>query len=443
MQASSGGEAQSRLEQYYQRQSRLISASQKIDMYQMALKSGRGAVLTDVDDREYIDFSSGDCVANIGYCHPYLVKAVSEQIGTLNHATSVRYPSEPNLALASRLVEVAPIDPPAKVLFAISGTDACEAAYKLMKAYSGRPRVMSNMGAVHGFALGTLSMTAFRGFSEYLTLSDGTKVPYPYCYRCPMGTSRQECSLDCLSYVEDYVFNTVCEPEQVAGWIIEAAQGDAGYIVPPPEYMQGVERICRKHGILLVLDEILLGLGRSGKFFAFQHFGLHPDLIVLGKALGAGIPLGAVVGRADIMDCIPGKHISSTTGSLVATAAGVAVLDAIRDDGLVANAEEVGGYLLGLLKELEGKYRSIGNVRGLGLGIGVEVVDPKDGKTIAPSLALEIAKGALGNGVLMSVFGMHFNVLMVAPPLVLDREQARLGVERLEQAISEVESRSA
>lgn len=430
----------SNLVEYYQREDQLVGISQKIDLFPMALKSGRGATLKDVDDKEYIDFSSGDCVANIGYCHPYLVKAVSEQVATLNHSMAVRYPGGPNLALAARLIELAPMDYHKKVLFASSGSDACEAAGKLAKAFTKRPRLIANMGGVHGFGLGNMSMTSFPGYSGFITTSDSTKVPYAYCYRCPVGHKYGSCSLECLSYVEDYVFRTACDPDQVAAWIIEAEQGDSGFIAPPLEYLRGVERICRKHGILLVLDEVLMGLGRSGKLFAFEHFGISPDMVVLGKSLGAGIPIGVVVGRAEVLDSMPGKLLNSTLGSLIGSAAGLAVLDAIRDNRLVENAASQGDYLIRRLDGLKSKYSSIGDIRGLGLGIGVEIVDRRDGKSPDAGLALLITKEAVRNGLLFCPFGYHMNVLMIAPPLVITREQAEQGVQILDAALAQAEA---
>lgn len=432
---------ESRVARIYGEEVTVLSSAQKVEMFPIALERGRGALLWDADGREYIDFSSGGCNANIGYGHPHYVQALSDQAAKLSFNLSVFNAHEANARLARRLAELVPITGEKKVLFAVSGTDACEAVYKLVKSYNGRPRIITNMGAVHGFTMGALSLSGFPGFSKFLTLSDVTKVPFPYCYRCPLAAERATCGIRCLSYVEDYVFRTVCEPEVVAAWVIEVVQGDAGYIVPPPEYLEGVERICRKHGILLVADEILMGLGRSGRNFAFEHFQVHPDVVILGKALGGGIPLGAVVGREDVMERIPGEHVSSMGGGVLAMAAGLAVLDVTREEDLAANARSVGACLLDLLKGLVGRYRVVGDVRGLGLGIGVEIVDHGDGKSPAPALAREIAKTAARNGVLMFVLGILGNVLMVSPPLVLSEEQARFGAERLESAIREVERR--
>lgn len=430
---------ESRVFRIYNDEGALLSSAQKVEMFPIALERGKGALLWDADGREYIDFSSGGCVANIGYGHPHYVRALTKQADKLSFNLSVFNANEANVNLARRLVELVPIDGESKVMFAVSGTDACEGVYKLLKSFPRRPRIITNMGAVHGFTMGALAMSAFPGFSELLTLSDVTKVPFPYCYRCPMGEDRSSCGLACLAYVEDYVFNTVCDPQQVAGWVVEAMQGDAGYIVPPAEYLAGVERICKKHGILLVADEILTGLGRTGRNLAFQHFDLHPDVVILGKALGGGIPLGAVIGRADVMEVMPGKHVSSSSGAVLGMAAGLAVLDVLRDEMLAANAATVGNLLKGLLASLVREYSCVGDLRGLGLGIGVEIVDPRDGRTPSPEMAREIAKMAARNGVLMFVLGIHGNVLMVSPPLVLSGDQARIGAERLESAIAEVD----
>ncbi len=402
-----------------------------------AMTAGKGAWLTDASGRHFLDFEAGGCVANTGYCHPRVVAAICEQASRLTHNCFALMGNDVTVDLASRLVSLTPGDFEKKVWFGLSGSDANDCVYKLARWHSGRPRLIACIGAYHGQTMGALALSGLRSQSRFITLSDVVKIPYPYCYRCPFGLRHPTCGVHCLTYVCDYLFQTVCDPQDVAAFVIEPIQGDAGTIVPPSEYLTGVADLCREHGILLVVDEVLTGLGRTGKMLAIEHTGVIPDLVVLGKALGSGIPMSAVVGKAEVLDSMVGGHLLTVGGNTIGSAAAIATLDVIHDEDLASAASRIGGMIVRGLREMKKRHRLIGDVRGAGLLVGLEMVDDNDRP--AGREAHKVCYAAYKRGLVMIFLGLHGNVLRINPPLVMTAEEAARGLSILDDALSDVE----
>lgn len=415
----------------------LISSAQLNRVFPLALDSGEGPRLIDETGREYIDFTCGSHVALLGYSHPRLVAALTNQLQKLNHNCLAMSDTQAVVELAHRLVTLTPGDFPKKVWFGTSGSDANDFVYKIVRFARGRSRIVTHMGSYHGITLGAAGLSGWKSLSGFITLSDVVKVPYPYCYRCAFCSQPDRCGLECFEFLRVHVFNTLCDPVDIAAFVVEPIMGDGGVIVPPHEYMTKLANLAKDIGALLVADEVLVGLGRTGRLFACEHFGWQPDLVVMGKALGGGIPLSAVVGQAKVMDAIRVGQAISTGGSILAAVAANVTLD-ILSEGIVERATELGAYLETRLRDSLAGQVLIGDVRGLGMLFGLEI-ESGDGHP-DPRSARAICYAAWQEGVLVRPFGIFRNVVMVAPPLTIERHQLDLGLERLLKAVERVEA---
>src|SRR6202011_4807861 len=341
--------------------------------YPLVAKQGRGLVITDVDGNEFFDFSSGIAVTSTGHCHPRVVAAIQEQAAELIHmsGTDFYYPSL--VTLAERLSKIAPMPRPHRVYYGNSGPEAIECALKLARYHTGRQNIISFFGAFHGRTMGALSLTASkpqqkRRFAPFVP--GVTHVRYPYASRgCSGGPQEEEAfALACARYIEDKLFKTTLPPEEVAAIILEPIQGEGGYVVAPDIFLQEIRRICDRHGILLIADEVQSGAGRTGKWWAIEHSGVEPDIVCIAKGIASGMPLGICMARAEIMDWVPGSHASTFGGNPICIAASLATLDIIEREG-IANAATVGAAALARLDAWVGKYEIVGDVRGRGLMI--------------------------------------------------------------------------
>jgi len=319
--------------------------------YPLVAKSGRGVVVTDVDGNEFFDFSAGIAVTSTGHCHPEVVAAIQKQAGELIHMSGTDFYYENMVTLAERLSKIAPMSGPHKIYYGNSGTEAIEAALKLARYHTKRQNVIAFFGAFHGRTMGALSLTASKPQQKrrFAPLVPGvTHVRYPDVYRgCSAGPQEAEAfALGCARFIEDKLFKTTLPPEEVAAIFVEPIQGEGGYVVAPTVFMQELRRICDKHGILLVADEVQSGVGRTGKWFAIEHTGVQPDIVCMAKGIASGMPLGVMMSRADIMDWVPGSHASTFGGNPVCIAAALATLDVIEKEGLLANSAEVGNHMV-------------------------------------------------------------------------------------------------
>jgi 4-aminobutyrate aminotransferase len=427
-------------EDIYRREEQAIGQAMKIRLFPLVTERANGTRVYDPDGREYLDFSANWAVANTGYCHPEVVKAVCEQVAKNTFSSHCTVITEPAVELAERLIALAPGDFEKRVWFGLSGSDANDCVSKLFPLATGRSRLISFFGAYHGQTMGSLSLSGHTAQARFIGQGNVTKIPYPYCYRCPFGRERETCGLLCLDYLENWVFKSVSPPEDTAAVLVEAIQCDGGDVPAPDGYHHRLKAICEKHGILFVVDEVKVGFGRTGKMFGIEHYGVVPDAIVFGKPVASGLPLSGVIAPKAILDGSVATHLFTTAGNPISAAAGLATLDIINRENLPANAARMGEYLVSKLKEMASRVALIGDVRGKGLVIGVELV--KDRGTKEPA-SLETAKAvyqAYKHGLVVFYVGLHSNVLEITPPLTLSRADADEGLEKLEAALGDVEA---
>jgi len=406
--------------------------------YPLVAKSGRGIVVTDVDGNEFFDFSAGIAVTSTGHCHPEVVAAIQKQAGELIHMSGTDFYYESMITLAERLSKIAPMPGPHRIYYGNSGAEAVEAALKLTRYHTKRQNVIAFFGAFHGRTMGALSLTASKPQQKrrFAPLVPGvTHVRYPDVYRgCSGGAQDAEAfALGCARYIEDKLFKTILPPEEVAAIFIEPVQGEGGYVIAPTPFMQEVRRICDKHGILLVVDEVQSGIGRTGKWWAVEHTGVQPDIICSAKGIASGMPLGVMMSRADIMDWVPGSHASTFGGNPVCIAAALATLDVIEKENLLQNSAEVGAYMLKRMADWTKKHRIVGDVRGRGLMIGVEIVKDQKTKEYGAELRDRIVELAFERGILF--LGCGPSTVRIAPPLVVTKDEADAAIDALEESI--------
>ena len=422
-----------------ERDERVISPSY-VRFYPLVVESGRGCIIRDVDGNEYIDFNSGLVCMNIGHNHPKVIEAIKKQLERFLHYSNTDFYYREVVDLAERLCEITPGRFEKKVYYGNSGTEAVEAAVKLAKWHTRKPRFIGFISAFHGRTTGSLSFTASKPVQRryFFPLMPGvTHVPYPYCYRCPFKQTFPDCNYWCVDFIDEYVLQKYVPPEEVAAILFEPIQGEGGYVVPPEGYFQRLKKLADKYGILLIDDEVQAGMGRTGRWFAIEHWEVEPDIICMAKALASGLPLGATIARAKIMDWEGGSHASTFGGNPLSCVAAMAVIDTIKEQNLLDNAARQGNYIMKRLRELAEQSEIVGDVRGKGLMIGVEIVEDKDSKKPAPNLAKEIMMRSWKRGVAIITCGV--STLRIAPPLIITRELVDAALEIVEDTIKEVE----
>jgi 4-aminobutyrate aminotransferase len=405
--------------------------------YPLVAKRGRGTRVEDVDGNEFLDFAAGIAVTSTGHCHPEVVKAIQQQAAELIHMSGTDFYYEGLVELAERLSAVAPMRGPHRFYYGNSGAEAVECALKLARYHTGRQNVIAFFGAFHGRTMGALSLTASKPQQKrrFAPLVPGvTHVRYPYAYRgCSGGPQAEEAfALGCARYIEEKLFKTVLPPEEVAAIFVEPIQGEGGYVVAPTVFMQELRRICDRHGILLVADEVQSGAGRTGKWWAIEHTGVEPDMVCMAKGIASGMPLGICMTRAEIMDWKPGSHASTFGGNPVSIAAALATMNVLEREG-IANAAKVGDAMLTRLRDWTAKLPVVGDVRGRGLMIGIEIVKDQGTREAAPVLRDRIVDLAFERGLL--ILGCGETSIRLAPPLVVHQGEADVALEILEESI--------
>ncbi len=405
-------------------------------VYPLVVKQAQGMVVEDVDGNLFLDFMAGIAVANTGHSHPRVVQAIEEQAKKFLHICGSDYYYEPLVELAEKLNRLAPGAAPKKVFFTNSGAETVEAAFKLARHHSKRQHIIAFHGSFHGRTLGALSLTASRSShrAHFGPLIPGVHhIPYGFCHRCPYQLKYGSCGIECVRVLEKIVFRYEVQPEEVAAIFVEPVQGEGGYVVPPPEYLPMLQELCRKHGILLVVDEIQSGFGRTGKMFASEHWGIEPDILCAAKGIASGMPVGAMIARADISTWGRGAHGSTFGGNPVACAAALATIE-LLEAGLVENSAKVGAILKDHLSALKARHSVISDVRGLGLMIGVEF-EKSDGSG-APDGELRdrVMQKCFEKGLLLLSCGE--STLRFCPPLIVKQEEANTAVTIFDAAIS-------
>jgi 4-aminobutyrate aminotransferase len=405
----------------------------------LVMARGEGAMVEDVDGNVYLDFCAGIAVAATGHAHPQVVRAITEQASKFLHI-STDYYHEPQVALGEALAAIAPVGGRARTFFSNSGTEAVEAALKLARYHTRRHNIIAFLGSFHGRTLGSLALTSSktvqrRGFGP---MSGGVfHAPYANPYRCPYGNTRDaaRCTRECLDYIENQILTHLVAPDEVAAIVVEPIQGEGGYVVPPPEFLQGLAAIAATHGMLFVADEVQSGIGRTGRMFAIEHAGVQPDIIIAAKGIASGLPMGVTIARDDVMDWPVGAHSNTFGGNPVACAAALATLELVRG-GLMQNAAEVGALLLAELDELARRHPLVGDVRGQGLMIGLELVRDRGTRACAASERDALVMAAFRRGLLVLPAGA--SAIRLSPPLVITAEQARTAVSILDESLAEV-----
>ncbi|MHB1194195.1 MAG: aspartate aminotransferase family protein [Longimicrobiales bacterium] len=408
----------------------------------MAIRRGKGATLEDVDGNVYLDFFAGAGVLNLGHANPDVLAAARSQLEDVTHTLDI--PTPARMSLVEALREVLP-EELGKIFFGgPTGSDAIEAAIKLAKYNTERSPLLAFEGSYHGMTTGALSLCSGAPFKEDFLplLGEVHFAPYAYCYRCPFGRDPGNCALECAAFVEHLMEDPHSGVAPPAAVVVEAIQGEGGSIVPKDGFIQRVREICDRYGALLICDEIQAGFCRTGRFFAFEHFDVVPDIMTMSKALGGGgFPISALAFRETLDTWPPGKHIGTFRGNMIAYAAGAAGIRFMLAHDVAAHAARVGSVLLGLLEGLERDSEVVGEARGKGLMLGVEFVEDKASKKPAPELAREVRSACHRRGMLIEVGGHYFNVARLLPPLVLTEAQARKGAEIFADAVKEVEGR--
>lgn len=409
--------------------------------YPLVIDHARGADVWDVDGNHYIDFMTGIAVTSTGHSHPEVVAAIKEQAEKFLHICLSDFHYEVAVQLAEKLAEIAPFEEQAQVFFTNSGAETVETAIKLARYATGRHRFIAFQGGFHGRTMGALSLTASKyrqkqGFAPFIP--GVTHVPYPDPYRpalkAPDGMDAGEAV---VNYIENTLFKSFVPSDEVAAVFIEPILGEGGYVVPPPGFFPALRDLCDRYDILLVADEVQSGMGRTGKWWAIQHFGVEPDIVTSAKGIASGMPLGAVMARQSIMTWLPGAHGSTFGGNPVSCAAALATLRLI-EDGYMQNAAEMGDYILSRLRDMEEHHPLVGDLRGKGMMIGIELVTDRESRTPAHDARDKVIELAFQRGLLL--LGAGESVIRLMPPLMVDRETTDKALAILESVLNEVEA---
>jgi 4-aminobutyrate aminotransferase len=415
-----------------ERDAKVIAHIGRLRFSPVSVIGGRGSRLIEEGGRELLDLSSSWGAASLGYAHPAVTDAVTAACAGMAGASLLSFPNENAVALAEDLLRITPGRGERRVWFGHSGSDANDCALRAVSAATGRSRFISFIGSYHGNLSGSMSVSGHTAMTHTLPRAGLVLLPYPNAYRPDFSAN------DVLKLL-DYQFATTCPPHQVAAIFIEPLMSDGGLIVPPPGFLAAIADRCRRHGIQIIVDEVKVGLARSGKLHCFEHEGLIPDVVVFGKGLGGGLPLSAVIGPKHIMDHAPAFAIQTTGGNPVATAAGRAVLKVIAAENLAESANRIGEILANGLRALSERHPIIGDVRGRGLALGVELVGDRESREpVTAATTAKVIYRAYQLGAVFFYVGLRANVLELTPPLTLSEAEAREGIGIIDQALTDV-----
>ena len=423
------------------RDEKVISPASRMPYYPFVMKRGRGVWMEDVNGKKYIDFLTSAAALNTGHCHPKVVNAIKNQVEQFLNYTSAYMYYENMVDLAEELIQITPGSFAKKVAFGLTGSDANDGAIKLARIFSNRKKIIAFLRSYHGSTYGALSLSAIslnmrKKLGPYLP--EIYHIPFPDCYRCPLGNHYPGCNLACLEYFKMLMRNMI-PPDEIAAVIVEPIQGDAGIIIPPDPYLPALKKICEKEGILLIAEEVQTGFGRSGKWFAIEHWGVEPDIILLGKSIASGMPLSAIVAKKEIMDSWEAPaHLFTMGANPVSCAAALATIEIIKEENLIEKAQETGDYIVKHFKKLQEKHEIIGDVRGKGLLIGIDLVKDRIKKTRAAKDAAKIIWRCWEKGLILTFFSQ--SVLRIAPPLMIGKSEVDQAISIIEQSIKDVEN---
>lgn len=423
-----------------ERDGKVVSPSYTRD-YPFVIARGVGATVEDVDGNVFLDCAAGIAVNSTGHSHPKVVAAIVDQAQKFLHMSGTDFYYEPQVRLGEELAATAPFAGPVRTFYANSGTEANEAAIKMARYHTKRFGILGFLGSFHGRTLGSLSLTSSRAIQRrgFGPMQGGTfHAPYATCYRCPVGLTPDRCGAECLDFLEEQVLVHLISPDDVAAVLVEPIQGEGGYVVPAKAFHERLRALTTKHGMLLMVDEVQSGMGRTGKMWAIEHFGVQPDVVTAAKGIASGLPLGVTIARSEVMAWPPGAHASTFGGNPVSCAAAIATIDLLRES-LVKNAADVGEHLLNGLRALMDKHAIIGDVRGKGLMVGVELVRDRQTKERATEERNAVVDEAFRRGML--ILGAGRNAIRFSPPLVLSTAQADTAVRIFDEALTAVTAR--
>jgi len=419
----------------------VISQACRMAYYPLVVSKASGARIWDLDGNEYLDFLSGAATTNIGHCHPKVVEAIEDQAHRFIHNTLGYSYYELPVVLAERLVELTPGSFSKRVSFSLSGSDANDGAMKLARAATGRPKILSFLGSYHGTTYGALTLSGI-GLNMKRRLGpfvpEVYHVPYADCYRCYFGLEYPSCGMRCVEYIKT-LFETLIPPEEVAAFILEPIQGDSGVIIPPREFWPEIKELCEEYGILFIDEEVQTGFARTGKMFAIEYWGVEPDAVISAKPIASGLPMGVIVSRKELMERwkVP-AHLFTTQANPVVCAAAIATLDVIEQENLVERAQWLGESVTKRFMEIKERFDLVGDVRGRGLLIGIDLVRDRETREPARNEALKVAWRAWEKGLVMISFGRYGNVLRIAPPLTIRENELEVALEIVEKSIEDV-----
>lgn len=431
---------------FIQRDSKVISPSYTRD-YPFVMSHGKGAEVWDVDGRRFIDFTTGIAVTATGHAHPKVVQAIKDQADKFIHMAGTDFYYETQVRLGERLAEIAPFEENARVFLANSGTEAVEGALKLARYHTGRPQFIAFLHSFHGRTMGSLGATSSKPVQRsgyFPTMPGFTHIPYPNTFRPVLDmTGFDDYGERVIDYLENTIFQTIVPSDEVAAVLVEPIQGEGGYVVPTLGFFPALRELCDRHGILLIADEVQSGIGRTGKWWGIQHFGVEPDIVCSAKGIASGMPLGAIIARDSIMrSWQAGAHGNTFGGNPISCAASLATLDLLGDaqgkGGMIENAAEVGQYIMDALEEIKPRHPSIGDIRGFGLMIGIELVEDHQSRKPAKYLRNDLVHRAFENGLLL--LGCGTSTLRMMPPLMLDQAMADEALQIFDKSLTEAES---
>jgi 4-aminobutyrate aminotransferase len=406
--------------------------------YPLVAERGEGAIVEDVDGNRFLDFNAGIAVVATGHCHPRVVEAIQQQAARLIHMSGTDFYYRGLVDLAEKLSEIAPGDGPRRVSFGNSGAEAIEGAIKLARYATGRDKLIAFFGGFHGRTMGALSLTARKAVQRegFGPMMPGVvHAPYPNCYRCPFGQTPDRCAVECVKHIENTLLKTIAPAEETAAIVVEPVQGEGGYVVPPRQFFDELQRVAKENNILLIADEVQSGMGRTGKMWASDHFDLVPDILAVAKGIASGMPLGATVAHAQLMTWPPGAHASTFGGNPVACAAALTTIE-LLEAGLIENAARMGNHMMERMRTWPERFPTVGDVRGLGLMLGVELVRDQATKEKAPDLRDAVVQKAFDFGLL--ILGAGDNTLRLSPPLTINRDQCDFALDTLEACLQSV-----
>jgi len=392
-------------------------------------------VVEDVDGNRFLDCAAGIAVTSTGHAHPDVIRAIVEQAQKYLHMSGTDFYYEPQVELAEEIGSIVPIKGETRSFFGNSGAEANEAALKLARYSTKRVNVIAFLGSFHGRTMGALAATSSRAIQRrgFGPMMPGMyHAPYANCYRCPVNLKPETCQAECLNYIEDQILVHLVSPDEVAAVLFEPIQGEGGYVVPASVFHQRLRELTKKHGMLLIADEVQSGMGRTGKMFACEHFGIDADIVTIAKGVASGLPLGITTARADVMTWPPGAHASTFGGNPVSCVAALETIKVLKN-GVIKNAEVVGAHMQARLQALMAKHKLIGDVRGRGLMIGVELVRDRQTKERATTERDRVVQGMFQRGVL--ILGAGRNAIRFAPPLVLTKAQADTIVDIFDEVL--------